>query len=120
MLAMRMDPLGDQGAGAREAVRPELAPQARLIRTTLRQACAEVRDIRINVPSPPIAALIEWEALAPHPAADRLGIEATGGSHLAEGLALGKADFDLLIAVQTCRVAGLLLLLEPSGPPIAG
>ena len=35
---------------------------------------------------------------------DRLGIEATSRGNLPEGLALGKARLDLLIAVHTCGV----------------
>ena len=91
-----------------------------MVRTALRKARAEVRDVGIDLRSPTIAPLIEWEAFAPHPAADRLGIEALGGSNLAEGLPLGKAGLDLLVAVHPGSVAGLLLLLEPRGPPIPG
>src|SRR5262245_57463815 len=115
---MRLEPLGDPGAGVREAGRPARAPPARLIRPTLRPACAEGRDIRVDVPSPPIAPLIEWEALAPPPAADRRGIEATGGSTRAQRLALGQAALALRIAVPPCGLPGLLLRLEPWGVPI--
>ena len=91
-----------------------------MIRTALRQAGLEVGDIRIDFPGPTIATLVEREGLAPDPAADGLGIEATGRSNLAEGLALGKAALDLLIAVHPGRVPGALLLLEPWRTPIPG
>ena len=91
-----------------------------MVRTALREARAEVRDIRSNLCGPTIAPLLGRERLAPDPDTDRLGIQATRGCNLAERVALGKACLDLLIAVQTGRVAGLLLLLESSGPPIAG
>jgi hypothetical protein len=45
---MRMDPLGDQRARAREALRPDLAPQAGLIRIALRQTALEVGGIWID------------------------------------------------------------------------
>src|SRR4029453_17391234 len=117
---MRMDPLGDQRAGARKTLCLNLAPQARLIRAALREAGLEVRDKRIDFPGATIAALVEREGLGPDPAADGLGIEATRGSNLAQGLPLGKAPLDLLIAVRPCGVPRMLLLLEPRGTPIAG
>ena len=120
MLAMRMDPLGDQRAGARKALGLNLTPQARLIRTALREAGLEVGDIGIDFPGATIATLVEREGLGPDPAADGLRIEATGCSNLAEGLALGKAGLDLLIAVRPGGVPGTLLLLEPWRTPIAG
>ena len=88
------------------------------MRTVLRKTPPERRDVGIDLRGPPIAPLIEWEALAPHPDADRLGIEATGSSNLAEGLALGKVGLDLLLAVHPGCMPGLLLLLEPWGAPI--
>jgi hypothetical protein len=91
-----------------------------LICTALRKAPLEIRDRGIDLRAPPIAPLIEWKTLAPHPSADCLDIKATGGGNLAEGLPLGKTRLDLLIAVQTCDVPGLLLLLEPRGASIAG
>src|SRR5919109_802871 len=88
--------------------------------TALSQPGPEVGDIGIDLPGPTIATLIERERLGPPPTADGLGIKATGCSNLAEGLATGKAGLDLLIAVHPCGVAGILLLLEPRGPPITG
>src|SRR5262244_818660 len=107
--AMGVDPLGDQRARARKALRPDLAPQAGLIRTALRQTGLEVGGIRIDLPDTPVAALIERERLAPDPATNRLGIEATSRGNLAEGLALGKARHDLLVAVHPGRMPGALL-----------
>jgi hypothetical protein len=97
----------------------DLTPQAGLIRTALRETGLEVWDIGIDFAGATIAALIAREGLGPDPAADRLGIEATCGSNLAEGLALGKADLHLLIALRPGGVPGTLLLLEPRGTPIA-
>jgi hypothetical protein len=90
VLAMRMDPLGDQGTRAGEAVLPDLAPQAGLICTALCQTCLEVGDRGIDFPRATVATLIRREGLRPDPAADGLGIEATGCSNLAEGLALER------------------------------
>jgi hypothetical protein len=117
---MGVDPLGDQRARAREALFPDLAPQAGLIRTALRQTGLEVGGIRIDLPDAPVAPLIERERLAPDPDADRLGIETTGRGYLAEGLALSKAHFNLLIAVHPGRMPSALLLLEPRGTPVPG
>jgi len=90
------------------------------MRAALCQARAEGRDRRINFRGPTIARLLGQERLAPDPGTDRRGIQATGGSTLAERMALGKARLDLRIAMQTGRVAGLLRPLEPRGPPLAG
>src|SRR4030095_15137763 len=45
-------PLGDQGTRARKAVRSDLSPPAGLIRTALRPAALEGRDIRSDLPGP--------------------------------------------------------------------
>jgi len=119
-LAMRMEPLGDQRAGARKTLGLNLAPQARLIRATLRQASLEVRDKWIDFPGASIAALVEREGLGLGPGTDSLCIEATRGSNLAKGLTLGKARLDLRIAMRPCGVPRTLFLLEPRGTPIAG
>ena len=115
---MGMHPLGHQRAGPRKAVRLDLAPPAGLIRAAHCEARAEVGDIRIAFPGPPIATLIEREGLGPYPGAHRLGVEATRCSNLTERLALGKAGLDLLIAVHPCGVPGILLLLEPWRLPL--
>ena len=99
VLAMRMDPLGDQRSCTRKTLVLYLTPQAGLIRTALRKAGLEVRDIGIDFPGATIAALVERESLGPDPTADGLPIEPTRCSNLAERLALGKAGLDLRIAV---------------------
>jgi len=90
---MRMNPLGYERSGPRKALLLDLTPQAGLIRTALRETGLEVWDIGIDFAGSTIAALIAREGLGPDPAADSLGIEATCGSNLAEGLALGKAGY---------------------------
>ena len=117
---MRMHPLGDERSGPRKALVLNLPPQAGLIRTALCEAALEVRDIRIDFPDAPIAAVVEREGFGPDPTTDGLGIEATRRSNLAQGLPLGKAGLDLLIAVRPGGVPRTLLLLEPRGTPIAG
>src|SRR5262249_29724606 len=66
-----------------------------------------------------IAAVSAWEGRGPAPAADRLGLEAPGGSNLAEGLALGKAGLHRLIGRRPGGGPGPLLLREPRGTPRA-
>jgi len=91
-----------------------------LIHTALLEAALEVRDIGINFPGAPIAALVEREGLSADPTAHGLRIEATGGGNLPEGLPLGKAGLDLRIAVHPGGMPGALFLLEPRGTSIAG
>lgn len=49
-VAVGMDPLGDERTRARKALVSNLAPQARLIRTALRQPGLEVGNIAIDFP----------------------------------------------------------------------
>jgi hypothetical protein len=117
---MGMAPLGHQGARARAALRPALAPQARLIRTARRQTGLERGHIRINFPGAAIAPLIGGQGPRPQPMPDRMPGHATGRRDLPHALATSGTTLPLLIAGCTRGLSGGVHLLELGGAPIAG